>query len=119
MFGIQPAELIIILIVALIVLGPDRLPGAMRSAGRTYRQVRSLLDDAQQELASTIDFDPDPPQAPPRPVRADDGEEPRAGDAAPDDAAAPDGAAPDDGHREDDPDPATAPRPHADGEAMA
>jgi sec-independent protein translocase protein TatB len=110
-FGIQPAELIIILIVALIVLGPDRLPGAMRSAGRTYRQVRSLLDDAQQELASTIDFDPDPPSSPPRPApSARDGEdEPRDGEAVPHG----------DGHPEDGPDPTTAPRRHADGEAMA
>jgi Tat protein translocase TatB subunit len=64
-FGIQPTELIIILVLALIVLGPDRLPSAMRSAGRTYRQVRTMLDDAQQELAQTIDFelDDDPPVA--------------------------------------------------------
>jgi sec-independent protein translocase protein TatB len=108
-FGIQPTELIIIVVLALIVLGPDRLPGAMRSAGRTYRQVRSMLDDAQQELAQTIDFDldDDPPVATSRRV-------PRAETEGPTPAP---GRSAGSGEREDGAD--GAPKPDPGGEAMA
>ena len=44
--GLQvgPLELIVVLIIALIVLGPQRLPDVARSIGRGMREFRSALD---------------------------------------------------------------------------
>lgn len=41
--GIGPAELIVVLIIALLVLGPKRLPDAGRSLGRGMREFKSSL----------------------------------------------------------------------------
>ena len=40
--GIGPLELIVVLIIAFIVVGPDRLPELARSIGKTMRDVRAL-----------------------------------------------------------------------------
>ena len=47
--SIGPMELVIVLAIALIVLGPKRLPDAGRSLGRGMRNFRSSLsgDDAE------------------------------------------------------------------------
>jgi sec-independent protein translocase protein TatA len=44
--GLQvgPLELIVVLIIALIVLGPQRLPDVARSVGRGMREFRNALD---------------------------------------------------------------------------
>ena len=44
MFNIGPLELIVVLIIALIVLGPQRLPEVARSVGRGMREFRQALD---------------------------------------------------------------------------
>ena len=40
MFNIGPMELIVILLVALIVVGPKRLPEVGRSIGKSLRELR-------------------------------------------------------------------------------
>jgi TatA/E family protein of Tat protein translocase len=58
--GIEsPVHLIFIAIVALVVLGPKRLPDLARSLGNGIREFRQSLDIGSQ--------DP-PPQAPPPPA---------------------------------------------------
>jgi sec-independent protein translocase protein TatA len=52
---LQPTHLIIILIVALLVLGPKRLPEAGRAVGQGLREFRSSIsgahdDDAQDQI---------------------------------------------------------------------
>ncbi|MEZ4619960.1 MAG: Sec-independent protein translocase protein TatB [Caldilineaceae bacterium] len=44
-FGIGFGELVMIAIVALIVLGPERLPGALREVAKFIRQVRNLSQE--------------------------------------------------------------------------
>ncbi|HEU4976463.1 MAG TPA: twin-arginine translocase TatA/TatE family subunit [Baekduia sp.] len=43
MAGIGPLELIVVLVIALIVLGPKRLPDAGRSLGRGIREFKSSI----------------------------------------------------------------------------
>lgn len=53
MFGIGMPELIIILAVALIVIGPKKLPDLAKSLGRAFNEFRK----ATQELKASIDLD--------------------------------------------------------------
>jgi sec-independent protein translocase protein TatA len=43
-FNVGPLELLVVLIIALIVLGPKRLPEVARSVGRGMREFRNALD---------------------------------------------------------------------------
>ena len=61
MFNIGPLELIVVLIIALIVLGPQRLPDVARSVGRGMREFRSALERPDD------DDDPDKPGEPEEP----------------------------------------------------
>lgn len=53
MLNIGGPELLIILLVALVVLGPERLPGAARQIGRTVNQLRSMAQGFQKELEAS------------------------------------------------------------------
>ena len=52
--SLQPNEVLIIVLVALIVLGPKRLPGAIRSIGQAFRQVREFSTTMRQEIDATL-----------------------------------------------------------------
>ena len=54
MFGIGLPELMVILIVAVVVFGPDRLPEFARQAGRFVRQLRNLAQSAQSSLREEL-----------------------------------------------------------------
>ena len=43
MFNISPLEVIVLLVIALVVLGPQRLPEMARSLGRGMREFRAAL----------------------------------------------------------------------------
>lgn len=45
MFDIGLWELMLIALVALLVLGPERLPVVMRSIGKSIRQARQFFSD--------------------------------------------------------------------------
>lgn len=48
---LQPTHLLIILVVALVVLGPKRLPEAGRSLGRSLRDFKDALNSSHDEPA--------------------------------------------------------------------
>jgi len=50
MFGIGPTELIVILVVALLVLGPKRLPEIAKALGRGLAEFRRATADVTTEL---------------------------------------------------------------------
>ena len=55
-FNVGPMELVIVLVIALIVLGPKRLPEAGRSIGKGMREFKESLsgdsrDDDDDEYA--------------------------------------------------------------------
>lgn len=59
-------EIIIILAVALIVLGPERMPEVVRLAVQILREVRTAANEAMREITEAIEQEnpaPQPPQA--------------------------------------------------------
>lgn len=50
MFGIGPTELIVIMVVALLVLGPSRLPELARTLGRGLTEFRRATAEVTEEL---------------------------------------------------------------------
>ena len=51
MFGIGPMELVLILVVALLVLGPKRMPELARTLGRGLGEFRKASNELRQSLA--------------------------------------------------------------------
>lgn len=49
MFNVGPGELLVILVVALIVLGPERLPDAARKVGTVVAELRRLSQGLQDQ----------------------------------------------------------------------
>jgi sec-independent protein translocase protein TatB len=47
-------ELVVIGVVALLVLGPERLPGALRSVHKTIRGVKQFSQQMQAELSENL-----------------------------------------------------------------
>lgn len=54
MFNIGPFELLVLAVVGLIVLGPERLPGLARDAARMLRTLRELATGARQQLREEL-----------------------------------------------------------------
>ncbi len=50
MFNLSGSEIIVILLLALVVLGPDKLPDAMRKAGKTFAELKKLSNGFQDEV---------------------------------------------------------------------
>ena len=54
MFGIGLPELVVILVVALIILGPQRLPEVARMLGRAYAQLRRASEEFQHTIRQDL-----------------------------------------------------------------
>lgn len=85
MFGIGGQELILILVVALLVFGPKRLPDLARSLGKGMAEFRRASNDLRQnlqeaeQLAKSEDATPDSP-GPPAEARKTEATPPSSGD---------------------------------------
>lgn len=55
MFNIQGGELIFLLLIALLVLGPEKLPDAIRKFGRAYSEFKKMANGFQGELKQVLD----------------------------------------------------------------
>ena len=60
-------EILVILVVALLVLGPDRLPEAARQAGRFIAEARRMSSGFQAELRDALNTPVAGPPVPPGP----------------------------------------------------
>ena len=67
MGGLDPAKILVILIIALIVLGPDRLPTAARQLGGAWRELNRLREKFEEEVRAAVP-DLDLPKIPTSPV---------------------------------------------------
>ena len=56
MFNLSGSEIIVILLLALVVLGPEKLPDAIRRAGRTYAELKRMGNSFQDEVRSVLYF---------------------------------------------------------------
>ena len=101
MFNLSGSELIFLLLIALVVLGPEKLPEAVRKFGKTYgefkkmtsgfqNELRSALDEPMREMRDTAEamrkaanFAADDDAAPQQPRAVQAGETAPAGDTAP------------------------------------
>lgn len=54
MFGIGETELVIIVVFAFMLFGPDKLPGMGRTIGRALRQFRTAQDDFTQVVQAEV-----------------------------------------------------------------
>jgi sec-independent protein translocase protein TatA len=63
MFGLGPTELIVILIIALVIFGPSRLPKVGQSVGQALRAFRDSTDKVQEEVTKSLDASSPAPEA--------------------------------------------------------
>ena len=94
MFGIGLPELIVILVVALLVFGPAKLPELARSLGRGLAEFRRASSDLRQSLDEATREEPAQEESP-RIAPPASGDAPAA--AAAPETAAPSAKAPDPG----------------------
>lgn len=114
MFNVGGGELLVILLVALVVLGPTKLPEAARQAGQVMKELRRISSGFQAELKSAMD---DPVEA----VARDRGREVVASEEAPAPSAGHDEAAtgPDDDAVAEVADPESSETPESEPEPTA
>ena len=55
MFNLSGSEIIFLILIALVVLGPDKLPEAMRKAGKAYGDFKRMTSGFQNEMKSVLD----------------------------------------------------------------
>jgi sec-independent protein translocase protein TatB len=53
-FGIGLFELVMIAVIALVVLGPERLPGAMREVAKYMKQLRNISHEFQSQFSEEL-----------------------------------------------------------------
>lgn len=67
MFNVGGPEVLVILLVALIVLGPHQLPKAARQVGQVMAEIRKVSAGFQRELTSALGAEEQKPSPPVKP----------------------------------------------------
>jgi sec-independent protein translocase protein TatB len=52
--NLDPAKLLVILVIALVVLGPERLPGVARQLAAVLKEVNRIRDQVRDEVRSAL-----------------------------------------------------------------
>ena len=58
MFGLGMGEIVIILVLALILLGPQKLPDAAKQLGKGLREFRKATEDLKSQFETELYSDP-------------------------------------------------------------
>lgn len=67
--GIGPMEVLFVLVIALVIFGPQKLPEMGKSLGKAIREFKSVGSEIQDEITKAtdeIDIDPDKTIKPPK-----------------------------------------------------
>jgi sec-independent protein translocase protein TatB len=67
MFNVGGPEVLVILLVALIALGPAQLPKAARQVGQVMAEIRKVSTGFQRELTNAFDMESDKAETPEKP----------------------------------------------------
>ncbi len=99
MLNIGPQELLVIMVIALLVVGPQRLPALGRSIGRGLRELRKAQDEVKRTISVNLNDEPpngssgrpspDRTVSDPAPAGAPDATQPPAGSDTPPTASEP------------------------------
>ncbi|OYN89742.1 sec-independent translocase [Parenemella sanctibonifatiensis] len=54
MFDINPGEFLVLLVLAVIIFGPDKLPRLARKAAQVFNYVRNMAGNAQSQLRKEL-----------------------------------------------------------------
>ena len=57
MFDIGFSEILLVMVVALIVIGPERLPQVARSVGQWWGRIQRYVSKVKQEINTSIELD--------------------------------------------------------------
>ena len=55
MFNVSGTELVFLLMIGLVVLGPEKLPGVIKRVGQVYREVKNISDGFKQTVAEAVE----------------------------------------------------------------
>ena len=61
MFNLGAGEMLVVLVVALLAFGPDKLPEAARRGGQVMTDLRSWSTTARRELAKAMEVPDEEP----------------------------------------------------------
>ncbi|MEC3980725.1 Sec-independent protein translocase protein TatB [Amycolatopsis sp. H20-H5] len=54
MFGLSVEHLLILMVAALFIIGPERLPGAVAWLGEAIRKARGMANSAREQLTAEL-----------------------------------------------------------------
>jgi Tat protein translocase TatB subunit len=55
LFGVGPTEILVVLIVILVLFGPERLPELAKKIGGASREIRDNLDSINEQMNTALD----------------------------------------------------------------
>jgi sec-independent protein translocase protein TatB len=70
---LSPVEILFVAVIALVVLGPEKLPGIARTVGHALNEARRMASEVRAEFESGMEIeDEEPPPPPSSPDEAQD-----------------------------------------------
>ncbi len=54
MFGMGFGELLLVLVIAVIFLGPEKIPETARTLGKWFNEIKSSLDDVKKSFETDL-----------------------------------------------------------------
>jgi Tat protein translocase TatB subunit len=54
-FNLSGSEIVFLLLIGLVVLGPEKLPEAMRKFGRVYSEIKNVASGVKSDLRTGFD----------------------------------------------------------------
>ncbi|MCC6273602.1 MAG: twin-arginine translocase TatA/TatE family subunit [Deltaproteobacteria bacterium] len=64
MFGLGGGEIVIVLLLAVIILGPKEIPRVATQLGKLFRQLKFAADDLKSTVEKELKDEPSPSEKP-------------------------------------------------------